>query len=235
MKTHALLRPLRSACLAGFAAFAIPALPAVTVFIDFGNADAGAGWNGLGNAAEASIADAIDSTGAPTGIGIAIPVSDGFTGVNNNGATGTGIYPDFAPRDSFCGNADAVFGTSPINPSATVELTGLTVGTPYNFTFYASRGGVGDNRSTRYTLTGTGPSMFAELDAANNTTNTVSIFGVLPDPAGAINLVVSEGTANTNGTGFYYIGALEINSVPEPSRAVLLLGSLVPFVLRRRR
>ncbi|CAN5404735.1 hypothetical protein BH23VER1_BH23VER1_36240 [soil metagenome] len=230
------LRTIRSSCLAALAAIAVPTLPAVTVFIDFGGTNATGNWNGISDVAAGSVGDAIDSMGDTTGISVAI--TSRFSGTNTNGTTSaTAPYPSFATGDSFFGHADEAFGGQPITASSTVEFTGLTIGVPYDFTFYASRTGVGDNRDTRYTLTGAAAGQFVELDAANNVENSVSISGTLPDATGRITLVVSEGAANTNSAGFFYLGATEINfdPIPEPAAPVFLIGVLGLVALRRRR
>lgn len=206
---------------------------AASVLVDFGESDATGNWNGISNAVDGIVADAIDDTGTPTGITIAI--TSRFNGANTNGTSDAGApYPSFATDDSFYGNADGVWGGIDPILSATIEITGLTIGVPYNFTFYGSRMGVGDNRETLYTLTGTN-SGSVPFDVANNITETAGINSITPDGTGKISLVVSEGSNNSNGVGFYYLGAMEFAPVPEPATGVFLLGSLSLLALRRRR
>jgi len=204
-----------------------------TVYIDFGNTDATGNWNGVSDAVSGSIADAIDSTGAATGIQIA--VTSRFNGTNNNGTTDAGApYPSFATRDSFYGNADAEWQGLTIT-SATVNISGLNSGFTYDFTFYASRIAT-DDRGTLYTVTGSN-SGAGELNPTGPITDTVSVNGISPDGSGEINLVVSEGSTNTNSTGFFYLGVMEItsNPVPEPGTTVLLIAAIGGAGLRRRR
>ena len=206
---------------------------AATLYTDFGNADVTGNWNSISNAQTGSINDAIDSTGAATGIQIA--VTSRFNGINASGTTDpTAPYPSFATQDSFFGNADAEF-SEVIITSASVSISGLSSGFIYDFTFYASRV-ADDDRGTRYTVTGAN-SGFGELNPTGPLTETVSVNGISPDGSGVINLVVSEGPTNDNSFGFFYLGVMEMNSspVPEPGSSLLFVATLGAAGLRRRR
>lgn len=209
-------------------------LHAVTVLVDFGGTSSTGNWNRISNAGNGSVANAIDDTGATTGMTVAI--TSKFSDVNTQGTTsGTAPYPSFATSDSFYGNALQEWtGFQPI-PKSTVTFSNLTVGTSYSFTFFASRTGVSDNRNSRYTVTGTGPATFAELNAANNVLGTVTISNVTPDSLGRITLDVAPGTGNNNPYGFYYLGVAQVTYVPEPGSAMLLISGATTALLRRRR
>lgn len=206
---------------------------AVSIFTDFGEADSVGNWNNISEAQTGSVADAIDSTGASTGISIAI--TSRFNGTNTAGTTDAGAaYPSFATRDSFFGNADAEFSGVTIT-SASLNISGLSSDATYDFKFFGSRTAT-DDRGTLYTVTGAN-SGSGELNVSSNVTNTASINGISPDGSGSINLVVSKGSTNTNSTGFFYLGVMEINSnpVPEPGSAALLVAALGIVGFRRRR
>ena len=146
-----------------------------------------------------------------------------FNGVNENG-TQAGIpagapYVTEATRDSLFGNTELFSGLENITPI--FNLIGLNPSTAYDLTFYASRNGVGDNRETRYTVTGTTVST-ADLNIANNEFETVSINDVLPNSSGEINIALTPGPNNDNGNHFTYLGVLQIDwdastSGPAPS------------------
>lgn len=234
MTPSALRRFFRTTVFSGAAALAIPSLHAATVLVDFGGTNATGNWNGISNAVSGSVANAIDDTGASTGITIAI--TSRFNAINTDGtSSGAAPYPSFATADSFYGNALAPFNSQPIIANSTVTFSNLAIGTAYSFTFYASRMGVSDNRTSRYTLTGAGSPQFGELDASNNIGNSVTVSNVLPNVSGVITLDVGAGTGNTNPTGFYYLGAVEIHSVPEPGSALLVLSATGLVAIRRRR
>ncbi len=247
---HSFHHILRAGFFAAILTLAAPVAQAANVLVDFGSPVQGAingqFWNGTTDPVAGSIPNAVNSD-TNIGTGITISITGRFNAANTNGTTTSTVFPTDATRDSFYGNAGDPFGTPAIVvPTSTVEFTNLDLTQTYNFTFYASRTGVGDNRDTRYTLTGAAPSSFVELAVANNVNNTAVLSGIVPDALGKITLVVSPGTANTgiplpatpttpnNPNRFFYLGALQLTSVPEPSTVALLLGAL-PFLARRRR
>lgn len=77
-------------------------------------------------------------------------------------------------------------------------------------------------------------SAIALLDASNNSSSTASVAGIFPTAAGTLTIDISPGPANTNTTGFYYLGALKIDSmrVPEPAGLGAILVALM--MVRRR-
>ena len=93
--------------------------------------------------------------------------------------------------------------------------------------------GVSDNRETKYEAIGAN-SDFGLLDTANNTDNVVSVLGISPTAGGTIQVQVSAGPNNSNGTEFYYLGALEMSYVPEPgSMALCFFGVVFLGAVRR--
>jgi hypothetical protein len=179
------------------------------VEVDFGSAAATAGadgptaghWNNITNASSGSVAAAVTTTGAATGISIAI--SDGFVGINSNGIDAADRFPATAQSDTFYvqGSGDnlGVISIGNLDPLATYDLD-----------IFASRS-AGDDRTTRYTI----GSATRTLDAANNTAEIASFSDIAP-VAGSIMLSV----AAVPGVSYGYIGALRLIQRPT--------GSVVP-------
>lgn len=182
-----------------------------------------------------SVANAIDRTGASTGI--SLTASGFFLGSNQNGTTApTGdaaIFHAQATRDNAFGHALA-FGTNPLTPQATLAISGLNPNMYYNFTFFASRTGVGDIREAMYTVNGSNSGV-GLLDASNNTSNVAVVADILSDAGGNISVLVEPGPNNNNSSRFYYLGALCIECiVPEPASGMLLMFGAVGLVACRR-
>jgi hypothetical protein len=217
-------------------------LQANTIFVDFGetaqqtsgnynNIFVGSGTSSL------SILNAIDSIGAPTGIGM---LASGFQpGSNQNGTTSPGAPANmFAPqatRDNMFGNS--VLFNGYICPLGTVALTGLdgSGNTAYSFTFFGSRIGASDNRETEYEVVGANTG-FGLLNTANNSANVASVANIIPDALGDLTINVSKGPNNNNGSGFFYLGAMSIEYtvVPEPSTIGLGILGLGWMLISRR-
>lgn len=143
-----------------------------------------------------------DSTNTATSIGFKVisPWQNQNNGTNISGAvTGnnSGVYPDNVIRTAWWSGAGA---------KQTLQLQGLTLGAnyKYNVTFFGSRGGVSDNRTSVYTINGTSVS----LNAANNTTNTVTISNVIPDSTGSVLIDIINGS----GSSFSYLNAMVIEA-----------------------
>jgi len=154
-------------------------------------------WNNVSDTAVGQkITGAIDSTGAATGVNLTLGGT--YTGINSNGTTNTTQYPSTAQQDSFYVQAAGV---------GTVQLTGLTSGALYNFTFFASRLGA-DDRVTEYTIGGTKVS----FDPTDNTDNVVYIPFVA---GGTVNLSI----AADGGTGYGYLGVMDVVRLNSPGGA----------------
>jgi len=130
-----------------------------------------------------------------------------FNGANTNGTLASTIFSQDATRDSLFGNTETFSGLADVFPS--FKLTGLDSLLTYEFMFYASRMGVGDNRETLYTVTGayTG---FATLDPAGNIDEFVALSAIAPTAEGEITISLSPGAANNNGNHFTYLGAMRL-------------------------
>ena len=186
-------------------------LPALdTIMIDFGSTSniSPAPWNNFPDRLLGSKLELLrNEHNLQTAINM--EVIDGFTGVNESGSTtpsaALGI-PASATSDSYFGNVEDWSGS--ISPTGGFLISGLKAEKTYTFELFSSRMSVGDNRETKFVFTGSeADSVY--LDAANNEARIASI-SVLPDAAGEIQLIASPGENNTNGYGFYYLGALKI-------------------------
>lgn len=212
---------------------------AQTIGIDFGDINnwTGGNYNNIDHL-QNPLFNLIDFDG--NGTGISANVSDNFwPGSNQGGTAATGGaasgVPGSAASDNLFGSLVDFGGF--LEPTGGVTFDGLDTSgnTAYNFMFFASRMNVSDNREALYTLDGLN-SGSTTLDAANNTDNVAFANGIIPDASGAITLGVTAGPNNTNSSGFYYLGYVEITAVPVPapaSASLIGLGSIV--ALRRRR
>lgn len=166
-------------------------------------------WNNIpvsigGNDA-GELLDLVTADGTATGISFHMIAR--FNGANQNGSVDSTLFPVNATRDSLFGNTEEFSGLSGVFPS--FRLSGLVPGRAYDLTFYASRLGVGDNRETRYTVTGA-EAITADLDAANNIDESIRVEGVTPDAAGEIVVAITPGPNNSNGNHFTYLGVLTV-------------------------
>lgn len=132
-----------------------------------------------------------------------------FNGANENGTLSAPGLPSNVSRDSLFGNTESFNGLSNVFPS--FKLTGLAPDVPVDFTFYASRTGVGDNRETGYSVEGAS-SGFAALNVANNVGTVADVRGVLPTAGGEIVIRLSPTAANTNANHFTYLGMMRVRS-----------------------
>jgi hypothetical protein len=235
-------RVLSLALVLGLAA--VQSASAATVFYDFGDSAQQTPGN-YNNVTvnppndTLNLLNSIDSTGASTGITLAM--SGFFTGSNQNGpTTPTGdaaIFSGQATRDNAFGHA-AAFGVNPLTPMGTVVFGGLdgSGATAYDFTFFASRTGVSDNREALYSLTGAN-SGSTTLNASGNTSQVATAAGIIPTSAGVITLNVSPGANNNSASQFYYLGAIRLESspaIPEPT-SLAIAGLAGAALLFRRR
>lgn len=219
--------PLRK-FLIGLAALISPGV-AGTMLFDFGDPGSTSGgvsgptvvWNDITTAvATADFTEVYDlqsTDGTYTPVGLRI--ESRFTGANENGTPASGIYPTTATQDSLYGNTELFGGLENVTPR--FQLIGLTPGAAYDLTFYASRMGVGDNRETRYTVTGVNEG-FTDLDVANNVSTTVSVNGITANGLGEITVALTPGPNNNNANHFTYLGALEVRRVGDAAMHLLL-------------
>lgn len=187
------------------------------VFVGFGseNINSHAGWNGFegsGNLGQGSkINNLVDSDNNQTGISVEITAS--FNGKNDTGPTGATLFgisvPDDLSKHSYFGNSKKDFGGKTVVESK-LKISGLDKSKTYDLCFFGSRGGVSDNRETKYIATGTNTAD-AVLNTASNTSNTVCVQDIQPDSNGEVVVTITAGDNNSNSYGFYYLSIMKIS------------------------
>jgi hypothetical protein len=170
-------------------------------------------WNNvtdtIGTSATGVLTNIVTADNASTPVGLAI-VSR-FSGANGNGTVDPSPFPTEATRDSLYGHTELWNTVTNIFPS--FKLTGLNLATIYNFTIYASRMGVGDNRETGFAIVGAG-SNYVTFDAANNIAGSTNADGVMPDANGEITISMGPTANNNNTYHFTYLGVLKVDAIP---------------------
>ena len=237
-----MLLPVRTLLIAlGAALVGVTSLRAQTFNIDFGatgTPTTDVGWNNvttvIGTTSNGTLNNLVNSQGTATSVNFGM--LSRFNDSNPNGPTATTTgFPATATQDSLFGNPIS-FNNITTTPS--FRLTNLTLNQSYSFTFYASRTGVTDNRSTDYTVAGS-TTQVAVLDPASAAAvnGTVTLTGITPDSSGGVTITLSADAANTNASKLNYIGVLRFTAVPEPGTTMLLLGgaSVVGWLGVRRR
>jgi fibronectin type 3 domain-containing protein/predicted esterase len=206
-------------------------LPAATsVSVHFSGPDgatAGSPWNNTLSLPSQNklFTNLKDQTGAISGLRLTITtpwqtISFG-DGTNTYGATtgnNSGVYPD------------AVLGSAYFTDQTpnSIRVSGLDIGTTYNFTFFGSRGSVNDDRTSIYSVTTTaGGTSSVSLQTANNTANTVSINNVAPNPDSTVLITLAKGA----GAPYGYINSVVITKIfndhSVPARPRNIAGQIV--------
>jgi hypothetical protein len=205
---------------------AVP-LQAATVLVDFGpTATTGQPqtWNHFsGTADNYGLVGLRTTTGATTTYNLTLTGG----GVMHPGteSQGTGFSPPapFTPTTVY---NDFIF----MNEDRTLVLSGLDPLLTYNIDLYAylNRDSA---RTTRFTINGT--SLIIEPSSINSPTYSgqiASFSNLVPDDSGNLSIALSS-TVKSN----WILSAMQITSVPEPSRALLLTAGLLMLGLRRQR
>ncbi len=175
-------------------------------------------WNNLANATSGSVANIISDAGVASAISVA--VTDDFVSSNQlgsetpNSALG---FPSTATRDAF-------YGQNGANATGGFTISGLNANKTYTFKIFAARGGVTDNRETKYTATGTN-TIIASLNPSSNNDNVATLTNVTPTSAGVITLTVEKGANNTNSSGFFYINCMKMTENPVTAPPQVLLDA----------
>lgn len=229
----------KTTIIALIATFATATASAETLLFDFGRTDTQmpflSGWNNIVPATTV-LFDTLDTDNNFTGIGLEITDPFFQTGEPShlgsfNPAGDAGVYPVDATSDFFFGHNNPFAGAE-ANPLSTVKLFNLDPSKEYAFSFFASRGPVGDLRETLYTVRGASQ-VSGVLEPANNETDVLRLSAVAPDANGEIFVDFETGPGSTNGN-FYYVNIMQMDIVPEPSSLALLALSSLLMVCRRR-
>jgi lysophospholipase L1-like esterase len=185
------------------------------LLFDFGssdtptNNDSANAWNnvtqGVGCSDTGRLASLVDVENVPTNIDLVMIRR--FNGANTNGTLASTVFPPDATRDSLFGNTESFSGLANVFPS--FKLTGLDPLLTYDFTFYASRMSVGDNRETGYTVAGAS-SGFAALSPSVNVDRFVTVTGIEPDSEGQITIDLAPTANNVNSYHFTYLGVMKV-------------------------
>lgn len=190
-----------------------------TVTMDEGD-DGANTWNNVtaavGGTDDGVVEGLLTTTGTATNVNL--EMLSRFNGANTAGTTTSTVFPSDATSDSLFGNTEEFGGVSDVFPS--FRVTGLNPANTYTFTFFASRGGVGDNRQTRFTVTGDDEEV-TNLNASNNENEAAILEGVIPGDDGVITISISPGADNDNANHFTYLGALQIEGPALPVTEVL--------------
>lgn len=183
-----------------------------TLLIDFGDNLSPLPWNNVTDPAAGMIEDLLTANNVASGISLTI--NDAFNNINRDGTTapgpGTG-FPATATGDSFFGNVATFGGQS--QPTGGLELGNMDPDLPYAFTIFASRSAT-DNREAQYVLEGlTSDTVY--LNAASNS-DSIATAILYPNADGVIRITAAPGPNNTNGSGFYYLGAIKVGYEATP-------------------
>ncbi len=164
-------------------------------------------WNNLDAPPQIGYAwnNFFDEKGFVTGVGMQLNTE--WAGVISSGmsASDKGIYPDVVMLDNY--------GLFP-GQKATFQVTGLTFGMKYDFTFFSSSTAIADV-NVAYTINNSSTVL---LDASLNTSGTQTIHGVTPDKNGTVTISVSPGTSTSL---FGLIGAMVIGAYTPSASTVI--------------
>ncbi|MDO6390121.1 DUF4886 domain-containing protein [Pontibacter sp. BT731] len=179
------------------------------VYVNFGHKIAPK-WNTLGDHHEgASIGNLKDESDAYTNI--ALVVTQRFNAMNEVGESVTNTdfnMPAEVSTQSYYGNTRGVWQNLEIRQSQ-FTLSGLDKNTTYNLCFFGSRAGVGDNRETKFIVSGENAKT-VYVQTSGNKDKTACADGIQPDFNGTITVTVTAGENNNNGSGFYYLNAMRL-------------------------
>lgn len=168
--------------------------------LSFSEDTSAGGWNSVSHDTKSTRFTGLSGMGD-----ITIKYIRKFNSINKNGTKSPKkelAIPAKLTSTSMWGNSD--------NPKVVFEISGLDKNKKYNFSFFASRTGVKDNRETTYSLAGA-TSAQASLDVANNSDKTAEAASVAPTADGKITVTVSKGKNNSNSKGYYYLATMKIN------------------------
>ena len=170
------------------------------IYLDFGTQVASAPFFHMNQPNNDPRFNLPDAEGNNTGISLSVTAR--FNGENGSGASDNTLgFPAEVSRDAFWSDAS--------NPTSGFTLYNLNPALKYNFVFYGSRDGVGDNRETKYHVVGTN-SGFGAHNASSNKSDFTQINGIQPASDGTIDIILSAGPNNNNGSKYFYINTMII-------------------------
>lgn len=178
------------------------------LYINFGQNDAPK-WNKIGHLEGSTVPSLKDENDDYTNISITI--TQRFNGMNSNGEKETTTafnMPASVSGQSYFGNSKGVWDKLEIRQSQ-FKLSGLNKNGTFNLCFFGSRGGVNDNRETKFIVSGAN-SKTVNLNTTKNQTNIVCADNIKPDTNGDIIVTVTAGDNNDNEYGFYFLGAMRL-------------------------
>lgn len=175
-----------------------------SININFGAAAPPAGWNGFTSANAGTSIALKNNTNNYTGIGATI--TERFGGPNTTGESTTTTIMNMPSSVS----SSAFFGDNGTRQSK-IKITGLNKNQKYNFCYFGSRIDVTDNRETKYTTTGKNEVVVRQNASKNNSVVSCAE-QIQPTDAGEVEVVITFGENNNNGSKFYYMNAMRITN-----------------------
>jgi autotransporter-associated beta strand protein len=167
-----------------------------TAWFDFGPTGLDtSNWNDVSSTSVSTITNAVNTNGMP--VGLNLEITSPFVGTENGGVPAANLYPLTAQEDTL------YVGGVGVAQTAQLLVNGLNPAKIYNFQFFASRN-VTDDRTSTYTINGSTVS----LQAAGNTTNTVSLYGMTPNASGQMIITIGHGGSATYG----YLGVMAVTT-----------------------
>ena len=205
------------------------ALPTVSTYIHFDGTTgttAASPWNNTAAQPAQNVAftGLLDQNGANSGLTLTITTpwqsisyGDGTNVLGQTTGNNSGVYPDLVLNSGYFTDGTA----------QNVKVSGLDTSTKYNFTFFGTRGGVSDDRTTIYTVTGTYVNQSVSLQCASNTANTVAVNNVRPNADGTVILTLAKGANAAFGYWNALVVTKQYNDHTAPAAPRNLTGTIV--------
>ncbi len=168
---------------------------ACRLLIDVGDAgyETAGNWNQLTDRIDGELANAVADDGSVTGVSASI--TGRFDGIQTGGVLASDLYPETAQRDTHF--------VSATYPRGEILLKGLNPMLYYSMTLFASRTASND-RTGIYTVQGSSQ----QLNAQNNSSQSISFSQLIPTQNGEIRIVVERAP----GASWAYLGVIELST-----------------------
>lgn len=168
------------------------------IYIDFGQRAAGTPYFHFAAPNNDPRFNLPDAQGNNTGISMSVTAR--FNGENQSGSSTNMLgLPGEVSSDAFWSDGS--------NATSGFTLYNLNPGKKYQFFFFGSRAGSGDNRETKYVARGANEGWGAH-NASSNTSNFTLVSGIQPADDGTIDIILSAGPNNNNGAKYFYINTM---------------------------